>query len=276
MFENIKLIMMDIDGTISDDNRQWPEEVKEALTILHNHGILLGLASGRPAMQLKRNAEMKGYPFEFDVIIGQNGMEIWDNQTKVFTELYKLQPSWLREIYDLMEPFHINPFMYRGIDGWTMKIDNDVKANAKRNIIHFEEAKDADEFCAEPNFKVMYRMEEELMPKVMEVVNAHPSPYYRAFRTQSTMLEFMDIRADKKVGVEKICELKGISLEDTMGFGDMSNDNGMLEVCGYSVCMKNGAEDTKAIADEITEKTNNEAGLADWLYRKIITPRNWN
>ena len=50
-----------------------------------------------------------------------------------------------------------------------------------------------------------------------------------------------------------------------MAFGDMSNDNPMLEAAGIGVAMANGAEDTKQCADFITECSNNEDGFAKFL-----------
>lgn len=63
--------------------------------------------------------------------------------------------------------------------------------------------------------------------------------------------EIISRRFDKGTGVLKVCEHLGISLEDSVGFGDSMNDKEMLEVAGLSVCMENGSEEMKKIADVI-------------------------
>ena len=49
----------------------------------------------------------------------------------------------------------------------------------------------------------------------------------------------------------------------------MSNDNPMLEFASIGVCLKNGAQDTKASADYITDFTNNEDGFAKFAEKLL-------
>ena len=84
----------------------------------------------------------------------------------------------------------------------------------------------------------MYRVKEKDMPMVEEYVNKHPSKYYRAFKTQTTMLEFADKRVDKAVALKAFCKSNKIDLKDVMAFGDASNDNGMIEIAGVGVALK--------------------------------------
>jgi hydroxymethylpyrimidine pyrophosphatase-like HAD family hydrolase len=39
--------------------------------------------------------------------------------------------------------------------------------------------------------------------------------------------------------------------------------------------MKNGSDDTKAIADAITEKTCDEDGWADYIEKNVLIPNGW-
>lgn len=64
----------------------------------------------------------------------------------------------------------------------------------------------------------------------------------------------------------------GRSLDKVVAFGDTTNDNTMLEINGYGVCLQNGSEITKAIADAITEYLCNEDGLGTY-YGKSFTER---
>ncbi|MDO5799944.1 MAG: HAD family hydrolase [Eubacteriales bacterium] len=63
--------------------------------------------------------------------------------------------------------------------------------------------------------------------------------------------ESINHKFDKGTGVKRVCEHLGISLEDSVGFGDSMNDKEMLEIAGLSVCMENGNEEMKKIADVI-------------------------
>ena len=44
----------------------------------------------------------------------------------------------------------------------------------------------------------------------------------------------------------------------------------LLETAGWGVCLKNGAEETKACADAVTEYTNNEDGMGHYLYDHVL------
>lgn len=50
-----------------------------------------------------------------------------------------------------------------------------------------------------------------------------------------------------------------------MAFGDTTNDHTMLELSGVGVCLKNGSDDTKAIADIITDYPCDEDGWARFM-----------
>ena len=54
-------------------------------------------------------------------------------------------------------------------------------------------------------------------------------------------------------------------MEEVLAFGDTSNDNEMLKASVWGVCLCNGSEDSKAAANAITEKSNNEDGFAWYM-----------
>ena len=95
----------------------------------------------------------------------------------------------------------------------------------------------------------MFRVKAEDMPEIEKWVNAHPSENYLGVKTQSIMMEFCDKRINKAYALKKFCEIHDIKLSEVVAFGDTSNDNEMLQAAGLGVCLKNGSEDTKAIAD---------------------------
>ncbi|MBQ9565518.1 MAG: HAD family hydrolase [Synergistaceae bacterium] len=73
--------------------------------------------------------------------------------------------------------------------------------------------------------------------------------------------ELINRKFDKGRGVDLIRERFGASREDTVGFGDSMNDLEMMRTVGTSVCMANGAEALKALADLVCPSVS-EAGLA--------------
>ncbi|KAF9987275.1 hypothetical protein BGZ75_000843 [Mortierella antarctica] len=75
---------------------------------------------------------------------------------------------------------------------------------------------------------------------------------------------FLEISAagvNKGLGLEKYCEANQIAREDVVAFGDLLNDAEMLQFAGLGLCMGNGHEDMKRLADRVIG-TNAEDGLA--------------
>ncbi|KAF9562418.1 hypothetical protein EC968_005242 [Mortierella alpina] len=75
---------------------------------------------------------------------------------------------------------------------------------------------------------------------------------------------FLEISAagvNKGLGLQKYCEANQIAREDVVAFGDLLNDAEMLQFAGLGLCMGNGHEDMKKLADRVIG-TNAEDGLA--------------
>lgn len=63
--------------------------------------------------------------------------------------------------------------------------------------------------------------------------------------------EVMNRKINKGIAVEYVCNYFHIPLEDSVGFGDSMNDKEMLEKTGLGICMENGGESLKAVADDV-------------------------
>lgn len=275
MIENIRLVVCDIDSTLVTEKRELTPKTKDVIDELHKRGIYFGIASGRSIdQQLHKQASDWGFDYDFDVLIGMNGSELWDGINHNRHDYYKLKREWIKEIIELLEPFDLNPFIYYKDKMLCRRMDNTVINSSLRNKTDFEVVSELSELYAEENAKIMFRTTEEQMEEIEQYVNKHPSPYYKAFKTQTTMLEFADRRVSKAVALEEFCKINNILLSEVVSFGDMTNDNEMLECSGWGVCIINGGEDTKAIADDITEKSNDEDGFALYMEKHFLKGMN--
>ena len=73
--------------------------------------------------------------------------------------------------------------------------------------------------------------------------------------------ELVNKKFDKGRGVKLVRDYYGLTDEDTYGFGDSMNDLEMIQTVGTSVCMDNGADALKKIADIVCPSVD-EDGLA--------------
>ncbi len=75
---------------------------------------------------------------------------------------------------------------------------------------------------------------------------------------------------NKGTGVKLICEHFKVSVEDTIGFGDSMNDLEMMQTVGFSVCMANGAEKLKSLADMVCPAVDQDGISRAFARLKLI------
>ena len=261
-----KVVVCDIDSTLVIKHKPLSLRAQKVVDCIREHGILFGIASGRPIEDLRKIVAGWGMdPNKVDVYIGMNGGSLWDRFHDVEYEYFVMQKEWLKETLDAMKPFEANPIIYEPGIVVTTRVDDMVRLSAestKRDICF---AENEERLYAKENGKIMFRVSEEMMPKVEEYFAKHTNPNYIGFKTQPTLFEFCDKRINKGYALQEFCKMNDLSLEEIIAFGDTSNDNDMLKVAGVGVCMINGSDDTKAVADIITEKPCEEDGWADYM-----------
>lgn len=89
--EQIKLLIMDIDGTLVNDQKQITEKTKKALMELQKHGVKLALASGRPAKGLIKMADQLNMNEYGGILISSNGAKAETMDGEV---LFENQSHW--------------------------------------------------------------------------------------------------------------------------------------------------------------------------------------
>ncbi len=260
-----KLVLCDIDGTLYDWDRILSPRTIRDINRLHEEGYGFGIASGRPYEELIHYADNWRFAFPFDILIGLNGAELYIERTKKLYEYYRLSRSTLKKAIDVMSRFEANPFMYWHQKLLAVKRDAMLEKSSRTSQREIVLAKDISELYAEENHKIMFRMTEEETARAEAWLAEHPDPDFAAFKTQSTLIEFMDPRISKGFAIEKMQDLGEYGPEEILAFGDTTNDNSMLEKAGWGVCLLNGSDDTKACADDITEFTCKNDGFAAYL-----------
>ncbi len=273
MFENVKLVVCDIDRTLRMKGEDMGPLNKEAFRELHRRGILLGLASGRPVWQhLMDHAAEWELGFQFDLIIGMNGGEVMDMRTGECKVINLLSTDSLKTIAENMKDYDANTFVYR--DGYmlTTRLDDLMIASAKRNNNEVKIAKDLSEMWAEPTAKILYRTadEEAMIPVEEKGKEIEEGADFYCFKTDRNLLEFQDRRNNKGTAVQVFCDDNGIDMKDVMAFGDAENDLEMLKMAGWSVCLKNGMDDIKAVCDAVTEYDAGHDGFGHYVFDHML------
>ncbi len=273
-YGNIRCLLADIDGTLAEKGDVIMPLTRKALIEMHNRGVKIGLASGRPYdHRIRQKAKQWDLPFEFDCIIGMNGGDLWVQGEEEARHYHLLQPESIRKVMQILEGMDLTVMAFRNgyDDVICTKLDDYVKESMGRNHSHMSPV-GPEEFWAQPLGKVEVHYEPEQEEELMKRVEANPDEAIASVITFPGTLEFQDPRNNKGVGVKAYAEIMGFAPEEILAFGDMDNDIELLKEAGTGVCLLNGSDTTKAAADVITEYSVKEDGVGHWLYDHVLHP----
>ncbi len=268
MFENIKAIAMDIDGTITPGSQDPNENTIRCINELHDKGYLLGLSSGRTVSDMLEKYKIWGVNKQFDFIIGFNGGELYIKELDKTFSYNPLKKEWIKEIIDFMDEFDVNVHMYKPGVYLSSKETDRAWYSAYKNKRVFTVC-DTEEFYKEDSLGIMFRCPKEIMPSIEKKLETIKDKPYHGFKTQSTMMEFAHKDCNKGFALEKYAEYLKINIKEIAAFGDTTNDNEMLKRA-TGICLLNGSDDAKASAEYITDKTVDEDGFVDFVERNIL------
>ncbi|MCM1125312.1 MAG: Cof-type HAD-IIB family hydrolase [Lachnospiraceae bacterium] len=82
--------------------------------------------------------------------------------------------------------------------------------------------------------------------------------------------ELVNRKFDKGKAVEMVCQHLNIPVSHSVAVGDSMNDWEMMETAGLSICMENGSEQLKALADDVCPAVNEDGLRKAFEKHKLI------
>lgn len=270
----IKAIAMDIDGTLTNDEKVITPRTREKLLEVQDRGVKLILASGRPAQGLKRLAHELELDSHDGLLVCFNGACVIDAQT---SDVLFDQPMPADELHRLLK--HLKGF---DVIPWITKDDRlyledsyrcmlTLPDGSQKNIVKYE--RDACDLRIHEVADLASVVDEGPVDKLLTAGNpdymqAHFEEMYAPFKetlagmfTADWYFEYTAPGIDKAHALEGALPKLGIDASEVAAFGDGQNDKSMLAWAGTGVAMANAVDETKAVAQMVTA-SNNEDGIA--------------
>lgn len=267
----IKLVAIDIDGTLLNDHHEVTSEVKDAIRKAKAKGVKIVLCTGRPLVGVQQYLTELELREEGDYVISFNGAMVQDTFTKKVVSHLTLEKEDLIYLSELSEEagLHMHFFddktLYtanRNIGKYTV-----VEAYLTGSQLVFSEIE---------KMPADFKMSKAMMidePEILEAgIKKLPSDLgdrYHLVRSAPFYLEILNPEASKGNAVKQLSELLGMKQEEVMCIGDHENDTTMLEFAGTAVAMGNAIPRLKEMADFITE-TNNNSGVAVAIEKFVL------
>lgn len=276
-----KAIFLDVDGTLTLPNGQVSQKVEEAISKVRKNGHYVFLCTGRNKAGVR--ALM---PIGFDGVICSAGGYIEMNGDKVYES--SLSQEDLQLARDVFDQHHI---MYN-LEATHMTFQDeemnkefikhrltDEKLNSEMirllneqkdrfNIHSLEEY----ENNPQPIQKLCFMCDDiQKLEKPKEILSEKFNFIIHEIFSQDVINGEIIIKGTNKGNaVQFVTEKLGLSLEDTIGFGDSMNDYEMIDAVKCGVVMDNGSARLKEIADRICKSVDEDGVYYEFIDLGII------
>lgn len=264
---NCKLIAMDLDGTLNNDQKQITEKTRAALMAAQERGIRLALASARPSPGLYRECDILRMRQYDGILMSYNGGRIVDAATGQALFETTMDMRTAKHVLTFLETLPVTPILDDGRQFYvTDKSAYKVDYECKNNNMTCTETGNLAEFLDFAPVKILMSVQPEILPQIQAKIAAFLPPELTVVQTADFYLEVIPLTINKGQGILDICRTLNISADEVIAFGDAENDIPMLRCAGIGVAMGNAAPAVKEAADYVT-LTNNQDGIAAALER---------
>lgn len=268
-------IILDIDGTLLNDDKKISPETKKALITAQQNGVKLILASGRPTTGMHLYAEQLEMEKYHGLLVSYNGAKVVDCQTKeeLFNQTLTIAEG--KAVLEHMKQFEVKVMIDK--DDY-MYVNNvyDCYITYKGeeiNIIQYESRGGNFKLCEKEDLaafldyrinKILTAGDPDYMQKNYQAMMAPFKNTLNCVFTADFYFEFTAKNIDKAKALDTVLTPMGIHAENIIAFGDGHNDITMVKYAGTGIAMDNAVPELKAVANSIT-LSNNKDGIAQAL-----------
>lgn len=267
----IKLIAVDIDGTLLNDQGQILPATIQAVKQATAAGKKVVLCTGRPLCGVTDYLKQLGLWQRADqYVISYNGSLIQTtNQVTLLS--HQLQ---FNDYLDLLELAHQNKAAFSLLTPDCMYVEPEdvngiiLKEAATVSIkLQQQSAAKMETLSDLVPVKGMVLDEPAKLDQLEKVMPTEFKQRFTVLRSQIDHLEFTHPLASKEYALQQLAKRLGIKPAEVMAIGDEKNDLGMLKTAGMGIAMGNAVPELQALADQITTDNNHNGvgeAIAKW------------
>lgn len=268
-----KAIFLDIDGTLTEpgSNTPPPSAIK-AIRGAQEKGHYIFLCTGR-------NYDMLSplLPLGFDGVVASCGGYVRFRDHVIYdcpmtekqkeTAMKALKREGVFRTIECMDGSYMDEGLKEFLEKRSTKGGNSELLRWRKQLEETLNIRPMSEYGGQPVYKIVIMAESARLLEEPEAVLRQEFQLCLQEPDQYGFVngELVNRKFDKGLGVKRACEYLEIPLEDAVGFGDSMNDEEMLRTVGLSICMANGSERMKAIADDVCP-----AVTEDGLYQGFL------
>ena len=266
-----KLLVLDVDGTLLNDEREISKRTLAALLKVQQMGVRIVLASGRPTyglMPLAKTLELGNYG---GFVLSYNGCQIIKAQNGEILFERRINPEMLPYLEKKARKNGFAIFTYHDDTLITDSPDNEyIKNEALLNnlkIIREDEFSTAIDFA--PCKCMLVSDKEKALIGLEQHWEKRLAGTLDAFRSEPYFLEVVPCGVNKANTLGALLEHLGVTREEVIAVGDGVCDVTMLQLAGMGVAMGHSQDSVKVCADYVTA-SHEEDGVALAVEKLIL------
>ncbi|MFC3931403.1 Cof-type HAD-IIB family hydrolase [Streptococcus dentapri] len=268
---DIKLLALDLDGTLFNSKKEVTPENIRALKEAHQQGIKVVITTGRPLAAIGNLLEELGLNNSDDYSITFNGGLVQRNNGKVLAKK-ALSLEDLEAIHDVLSPLGLP------VDILSEGIVYSIPSQGYKSLYHtanplltFVEIASLADLPRDIVYnKIVTVCDAAYLDERIALLPAKFREDYEVFKSRDIILEIMPKGVHKAIGLQLLCQHLGLDRRQVMAVGDEENDLSMIEWAGLGVAMANGVPSVKAKANVVTTRTNEESGVTQAVNHYIL------
>ncbi|MEB3101085.1 Cof-type HAD-IIB family hydrolase [Ferviditalea candida] len=261
-----KMLMIDIDDTLLNDERQIPDETKESLRLAANKGVIVTLATGRMFASAKQVAAKLN--LNVPIITYQGALVKNSLDDKVLYER-SVPGSIVRKLIEYAESRSLHLQLYYN-DELLVKDDNEKAREYSRiSNVPYRVLSDFSGLSDQPMLKLLFIEQPEELDQIQPELEEIFGKQVNITKSKPHFLEITNAEATKGQALKLLARHYGFEPENVIAIGDSWNDQDMIAAAGVGVAMGNAVPALKQIADYIT-LTHNEQGVKHVIEKFIL------
>lgn len=265
----IKLICLDVDGTLADENKAVPQKNIEAIRWAHfEKGVHIAVLSGRIEPSVRNYMDILGIN---EAVPSLNGCLVRTYDGKLIEENL-IDPEAALGILEIAKSLDCAYFYYHH-DRWCLNPGHDYWLESEQKATGI--------------MGTVTDLESQIRrqtPNKILGVNSDPAKTLMLKRTieerygdkvdcvlsTALFLEIMPKGVNKGTAVDALCRHYNITRENVMAVGDYYNDVAMFRAAGVSVSMANAPKDIQEMTTYTTINDNGHCGVAEAIGKFIV------
>lgn len=257
MSSKIKLITLDIDGTIMDNKFHISDRVKSAILKAIKSNIYVVIATGRMYSATVPIAAELGINTPLITYQGSMVREFCEKDDILLH--YSLNPDHSKKIIEELRDFNAQINLYLDDELFIEDESAILREYAvKRHVVFHKINSFNNVLDLKPTKILAMTKEPREADKIRDYLFNKYSDILYITKSTPVYVEIVNKEASKGKAISFLADRWGIDKSEIMAIGDQDNDKDMLMSAGLPVAMGNGTEGLKSVAKYVTDTVDND------------------